>query len=36
VFGRRVSRRTPGRFHTRVINRGTEAAIQVHYRASKI
>jgi hypothetical protein len=36
VFGRRVSRRTPGRFHTRVINRGTEAAIQVHYRASKV
>jgi hypothetical protein len=36
VFGRRVSRRTPGRFHTKVINRGTEAAIQVHYRASKV
>jgi hypothetical protein len=36
VFGRRVSRQTPGRFHTRVINRGTEPAIQVHYRASKV
>jgi hypothetical protein len=36
VFGRRVSRRTPGRFHTRVINSGTEPAIQVHYRASKV
>jgi hypothetical protein len=36
VFGRRVSRRTPGRFHTRVINNGTQAAIQVHYRASKV
>jgi len=36
VFGRRVSRRTPGRFHTKIINRGTEAAIQVHYRASKV
>jgi hypothetical protein len=36
VFGRRVSRQTPGRFHTRVINSGTEPAIQVHYRASKV
>jgi hypothetical protein len=36
VFGRRVNRQTPGRFHTRVINRGTEPAIQVHYRASKV
>jgi hypothetical protein len=36
VFGRRVSRRTPGRFHTRVINSGVQAAIQVHYRASKV
>jgi hypothetical protein len=36
VFGRRVSRCTPGRFHTRVINRGDQPAIQVHYRASKV
>lgn len=36
VFGRRISSRTPGRFHTRVINRGVEPAIQVHYRASKV
>ncbi len=36
VFGRRVSRQTPGRFHTKIINRGVEAAIQVHYRASKV
>jgi hypothetical protein len=36
VFGRRVSRQTPGRFHTRVITSGTEPAIQVHYRASKV
>jgi hypothetical protein len=36
VFGRRVSRRTPGRFHTKVIARGVEPAIQVHYRASKV
>lgn len=36
VFGRRISAQTPGRFHTRVINRGVEPAIQVHYRASKV
>jgi hypothetical protein len=36
VFGRRVSRSTPGRFHTRVINRGVEPAIQLHYKASKV
>jgi hypothetical protein len=36
VFSRRVNRRTPGRFHTKVINRGVEPAIQVHYRASKV
>jgi hypothetical protein len=36
IFGRRVSRRTPGRFHTKIFNRGTEAAIQIHYRASKV
>jgi hypothetical protein len=36
IFARRVTRQTPGRFHTKVINRGTEAAIQIHYRASKV
>jgi hypothetical protein len=36
IFGRRVNRCTPGRFHTKVFNRGTEAAIQIHYRASKV
>jgi hypothetical protein len=36
VFGRRISSKTPGRFLTRVINRGVEPAIQVHYRASKV
>ncbi len=36
VFGRRVSRQTPGRFHTKVITRGVEPAIQAHYRASKV
>ena len=28
--------RTPGRFHTKIFNRGVEPAIQVHYRASKV
>ena len=36
VFGRRVSRCTPGRFHTKIFNVGVEPAIQVHYRASKV
>lgn len=36
VFGRRVNRTTPGRFHTRVINRGVEPTIQVHYKRSKV
>jgi hypothetical protein len=36
VFGRRISAQTPGLFSTRVINRGVQAAIQVHYRASKV
>jgi hypothetical protein len=36
VFARRVSKRTPGRFHTKIFNRGVEPAIQVHYRASKV
>jgi len=36
IFGRRVSRQTPGRFHTKIFNRGVETAIQIHYRASKV
>jgi hypothetical protein len=36
IFGRRVNRRTPGKFHTKIFNRGVEAAIQIHYRASKV
>ena len=36
VFGRRVSRQTPGRFHTKIFHKGVEPAIQVHYRASKV
>ncbi len=36
VFGRRISTKTPGRFWTRLITRGAECGIQVHYRASKV
>jgi hypothetical protein len=36
IFGRRVTRQTPGRFHTKIFNRGVEAAIQIHFRASKV
>lgn len=36
IFARRVSSRTPGRFHTKIFNRGVETAIQIHYRASKV
>ena len=31
-----MTRQTPGRFHTKVFNRGVETAIQIHYRASKV
>jgi hypothetical protein len=36
VFGRRINRTTPGRFHTRVITAGVDPAIQVHYKHSKV
>jgi hypothetical protein len=36
VFGRRVLSTTPGRFITRVITRGVEPAIQIHYKHSKV
>jgi hypothetical protein len=36
VFARRITSRTPGRFSTRVITRGVECGIQIHYRASKV
>jgi hypothetical protein len=31
VFARRVSRQTPGRFHTKIFNVGAEPAIQINY-----
>jgi hypothetical protein len=36
IFGRRVTRQNPGKFHTKVFNRGVETAIQIHDRASKV
>jgi len=36
VFSRRISKRTPGRFSTRIITRGVDPSIQIHYRASKL
>jgi hypothetical protein len=36
VFGRKVSRRTPGRFHTRIIQRGVDPQLQAHYKHSKV
>lgn len=36
VFSRRISRRTPGPFATRVITQGVDPSIQIHYRASKL
>ena len=36
IFGRRVSRRTPGRFRTRVLTEGVVPSLHVDYKASKI
>jgi hypothetical protein len=36
VFGRKLSRRTPGRFHTKILQRGVEPQIQAHYKHSKV
>jgi hypothetical protein len=36
VFGRRVTRRTPGRFRTRVITDGVVPSLHVDYKRSKI
>jgi hypothetical protein len=36
VFDRKVIASTPGRFQTRVISRGVEPALQVHYKHSKV
>ncbi len=36
TFARKVTARTPGRFRTRVVQRGTEPQIQAHYKHSKV
>jgi hypothetical protein len=36
IFGRRVSRRTPGRFQTRVITEGVTPSLHVNYKSSRI
>ena len=36
VFGRKVTKRTPGRFQTKVITKGVEPVIQAHYKGSKV
>jgi hypothetical protein len=36
IFGRKVTRRTPGRFQTTVITKGVEPVIQAHYKHSKV
>lgn len=36
VVDRRVTRRTPGRLATKVVTRGVDPQIQIHYRASKV
>jgi hypothetical protein len=36
VFGRKITRRTPGRFRTRIINDGVEPQLQAHYKHSKV
>jgi hypothetical protein len=36
VFGRKITRTTPGHFETRVITRGVQPVIQAHYKHSKV
>jgi hypothetical protein len=36
IFDRRVSKRTPGRFRTRVITQGVEPALHIDYKHSRI
>ena len=36
IFDRRVSRRTPGRFRSRVITEGVVPSLHVHYKSSRI
>jgi len=36
VFDRKLTSRTPGHFHTKVITKGVEPVIQAHYKHSKV
>lgn len=36
IFGRRVTKRTPGRFHTRVITEGVTPSLHVYYKTTRI
>ncbi len=36
VFARTITKRTPGRFQTKVIHRGVEPVLQAHYKHSKV
>jgi hypothetical protein len=36
VFARKTTKATPGRFCTKVVNRGVEVALSVHYKHSKV
>ena len=36
VFDRKITKRTPGRFQTKVITKGVEPVIQAHYKSSKV
>jgi hypothetical protein len=36
VFDRRVQHNTPGRFHTRVVTKGVDATMSIHYKQSRV
>ncbi len=36
IFGRTITKKTPGRFQTKVITKGVEPVIQAHYKHSKV
>ena len=36
IFGRRITRRTPGRFRTRIVTEGVTPTLNVHYKNSRI
>ncbi|MGH3755748.1 MAG: hypothetical protein ACREVA_12560, partial [Burkholderiales bacterium] len=36
IFGRRVRRNTPGRFHTRIVTRDVDVTMSIHYKQSRV